>query len=94
MDVRIIPKTGGFDSVCPQHLNALIGAGGAADMQKGIHKSLLRKDIFFIILPWKIYFRNRSRRNFSEILSPFPRFCSPKVLCYGKNIDGYIFDKL
>ena len=33
VDVGVIPKAGHFDFVARQHLNALVGAGGAADVQ-------------------------------------------------------------
>jgi hypothetical protein len=37
MDIGIVPKAGHFDAVAAQHFNGLIGAGGAADVQKGLH---------------------------------------------------------
>ena len=32
MDVGIVPKTGGFNTVGAQHLNALVGTGRTAGM--------------------------------------------------------------
>ena len=38
VDVGIIPEAGHIDVFTFQHLNALVGAGGAADMKQGIHR--------------------------------------------------------
>jgi len=50
MDIGVIPEPGYIVVISPKHVNALIGAGGAADMQKRIHRFLRRKfDILYSI---------------------------------------------
>jgi len=49
VDIGVIPKAGDLYFVTAQHLDALIGAGGAADMQKRFHKKLSKG--FSTIIP-------------------------------------------
>jgi hypothetical protein len=42
MDVWIIPKASDLHAVTAQHINALVGAGGTANMQQGFHKASLQ----------------------------------------------------
>jgi hypothetical protein len=43
VDIGVEPKAGDLNFIGTQHLNALIGAGGAADMEQCFHKNLQNK---------------------------------------------------
>ena len=70
VDVGIIPKTGDLQLISPEHIDALIGAGGAANMQKGLHSSLQME--FLTIIPLI--------KNQCKGLPDFPLLCARDVV--------------
>jgi hypothetical protein len=62
MDVGIVPEAGDFQMIPPQNVNALVGAGGAADMKQGFHKTSENANILTIISPKKETCKGGSHR--------------------------------
>ena len=39
VDVGVVPETGNFNTICPQNFDWLVCAGGAANMEQGLHSA-------------------------------------------------------
>jgi hypothetical protein len=49
MDIGIVPEAADIKPLSAKRVDALIGAGGAADVQKCFHRKLPKKSIFLLL---------------------------------------------